>query len=820
MRLLFFDTKPRNPNRYIARAAFDALARHPKVEQAVFADYRDAASIARDTRFDALLAFDGEEADNPILSRLTELIGRRAVWFTEDPYEPAANRRTAALFDLVFSNDQASLAGYERPAFHLPLAADPAQCFFPVAEAPRYDVFFCGTAWPNRLEALDTLRRRLPGLRWKLELTSNPVLDAAAGDLLARFDIGRGVAIRDFCRLANQSRVTLVLPRIFSGSADRSAASDTPGPRIFEGALAGACQLVDVSTTPLAERFFAADREFAAFRTLDECATAIERLLGDDEGRRRLAESAQRATRERHLYDHRADDIVRRLDECRPAIPTTRPSAKRPKVLFVCHNLQAFGHFGGSEVYVEELRRTLSEVEPMFLARDARRAFGSRYVLLDRDLVEIAALSPAKPFDAAMLLHGEIEDFFMRSIVDNDVALVHYNHLLGFPPSLPLVGQALGVPSVMTLHDHFAVCHRFNLLDHMGRYCDIANRPEFTCDTCLASGEGLEAGSATRRRRFWREALTGVDLFLTQSGSGREIFAALFPHLVDRIVTHPLPIAAPTRLADPPQPGVGLDVALLGNFTAIKGADTALAIFAATRGRPIRYHLFGRVDADFSPRLASLGNSVIDHGPFRPGQLPDQIYGCQAALFLSTWPETFMLTLSEAMAIGLIPIVTDIGAPPERVIQGVNGFRIAVGDVPSVVAALERLLAEPEAMPALRQACLAVPPITQVGYTAWVEAHFRTLIGDHISRAPMRSSDRWPSWDELDLTLQSTEWAQRAGGGAAAAWLAESAPGHRATAGGRLGYYARRFLAVSREKGLGVGLAAARAKIAQMIGRR
>lgn len=84
----------------------------------------------------------------------------------------------------------------------------------------------------------------------------------------------------------------------------------------------------------------------------------------------------------------------------------------------------------------------------------------------------------------------------------------------------------------------------------------------------------------------------------------------------------------------------------------------------------------------------------------------------------------------------------------------------------------------------------------------------------------MRSSDRWPSWDELDLTLQSTEWAQRAGGGAAAAWLAESAPGHRATAGGRLGYYARRFLAVSREKGLGVGLAAARAKIAQMIGRR
>src|SRR5436853_5445330 len=87
MRLLFLDTKPNNPNRYISRAVFSALRRHPHVTEAVWVTYADALKVGLERPFDALLAFDGEEAGNPIVERLCAAIPRRAIWFTEDPYE-------------------------------------------------------------------------------------------------------------------------------------------------------------------------------------------------------------------------------------------------------------------------------------------------------------------------------------------------------------------------------------------------------------------------------------------------------------------------------------------------------------------------------------------------------------------------------------------------------------------------------------------------------------------------------------------------------------------------------------------------------------
>src|SRR5262245_28386556 len=159
MRILFLDTKANNPNRYISRAVFHALRRDPRVRTAVWGSYADALQLAMDDPFDAFVAFDGEEAANPIVERLCALIPRRAIWFTEDPYEFYRNADVARLFDLVFSNDAGTAARYGKDAIHLPLAAERDSHFLPVRQdEPRYDLFFAGSAWPNRLEFLSELR--------------------------------------------------------------------------------------------------------------------------------------------------------------------------------------------------------------------------------------------------------------------------------------------------------------------------------------------------------------------------------------------------------------------------------------------------------------------------------------------------------------------------------------------------------------------------------------------------------------------------------------------------------------------------------------
>src|SRR2546422_10384623 len=129
MRLLFLDTKANNPNRYISRAVFNALRRDPRVRDVVWVGYANALQVALDGVFDALVAFDGEEAGNPIVEQLCSLVPRHAIWFTEDPFEYYRNARVAKLFDLAFTNDAGTAAKYG-DAIHLPLAGDREAHFF------------------------------------------------------------------------------------------------------------------------------------------------------------------------------------------------------------------------------------------------------------------------------------------------------------------------------------------------------------------------------------------------------------------------------------------------------------------------------------------------------------------------------------------------------------------------------------------------------------------------------------------------------------------------------------------------------------------
>ena len=90
------------------------------------------------------------------------------------------------------------------------------------------------------------------------------------------------------------------------------------------------------------------------------------------------------------------------------------------------------------------------------------------------------------------------------------------------------------------------------------------------------------------------------------------------------------------------------------------------------------------------------------HGAYEPGSAHQCLRTADVALFLSIWPETYLLTLSEAWCAGVVPIVTDIGAPGERVAHRVNGLKVPVNDPASVVDALRELVADRQELERLR----------------------------------------------------------------------------------------------------------------------
>ncbi|MBU0798764.1 MAG: glycosyltransferase [Alphaproteobacteria bacterium] len=808
MRVLFIDTKPFNPNRYIARGVFDALRADPRVVEAVWAEYADAVPLALAQPFDLLFAFDGEEARNPVISRLLELIQRKLVWFTEDPYERGVNLALSRHFDLVFTNDGSSAAYYDNRGIHLPLAGDPQRNRHAITDQkPRYDVFFGGTAWPNRLKFLAELKRRRPDLRCKFVLVSNPALDPHIEGMRDGFEFTPGVSIGDFCRLANASRVTLTLPRKFSTSeADPETASDTPGPRFFEVALAGACPIVDAETTSAAASLFTEGVHYLGFRTMDDCLAQIETALADEPRRRAIARDAQTHVGQAHLYRHRVAAMLDRVAALETPVLAPAPARQRPRVLFVAHNIVQHGRFGGAETYLEAIRARIGTVDPWILVPDNRKIDGRRFLLYDRDLVVRDSVTLGAPYAAALLTHPELEIFFQKLLAEHRFEQVHFNHLLGFPPSLPIIARAMGATTLYSLHDYFPICERFNLLGPAGRYCEIDRRPPATCDICLKQTQGLEPGSQARRRRFMRDSLAAIDVVLAGSAASAALLQHFYLETAARTHLLPPPVnAAPPRPA--PREAGPLKVAHLGNFGRHKGADTILEVIARCQGQPVEFHIFGRVDPDFLPLVEKYtASSVTLHGSFSGGTLPAALADCDVMLFLSTWPETYGITLSEAQLAGLVPIVTNLGAQAERVRDGETGFLVEIGDALAVTDIVLTLAQDRTRLNALRAAQPLDAGIGADDFIAGLEALYAGL-PPQPAAAPAETR-RLLSLEEYGVFLDSPTWTQR------------SLYGFSLLSGPRgVGFMMRRFVAVARTDGMGLALRMARNKLRQIAAR-
>jgi hypothetical protein len=116
----------------------------------------------------------------------------------------------------------------------------------------------------------------------------------------------------------------------------------------------------------------------------------------------------------------------------------------------------------------------------------------------------------------------------------------------------------------------------------------------------------------------------------------------------------------------------------------------AIAHLARLTHPKLSFRVIGYTNIDED--LIEAGNVTIT-GAYKPDELPDlvaQTHG-RLALFLPNWPETFSYTLTEAVQLGFIPLVPNIGAPADRVTAA--GFG-AVFDFPVSPMAVLNLIDE------------------------------------------------------------------------------------------------------------------------------
>jgi len=769
-RILLLDTKKENPNHYIAIAIYKALEASSDVELTVKADYGNAICRARENKCNLFFAFDGEEIEASLCERLSIICGKSIVWYVEDPYEIPVNKRNAALFDLVFTNDISSVHEYGVKGRHLPLAACPEFHFHDAGnEGLRYDLFFAGTAWPNRIKMLKAIEKDVKGIKVKLALPTNEHLPSFDMDIPPSSYAWR-TPNTQFAQFANRSAVVLFLDRQFSTSGGREEAA-TPGPRFFEVALAGGFQLVD-RQIPGISHYLREGKDYAAFSSPEECVEKIRYYLSNDKERRKIAHSAQERVQNQHTYTHRVRSILEQLEglqDKRKAAELVR-SKDKPCILMVCHNVISGIQYGGVEVYLELIRHHLAEeYEILYYLPDHHAKDGKRYLLLDSALQEVERIEFPEEYSTRkeyILSCAQRERAFAGLLYNHSINLVHFQHFIGHVPSLPYIAKAMGVPTMYSMHDYYSISHRFNLIDNTERYQPTTFSSVRNTDYCLAETDNIMPGSQARRMAFWGRMLSKIDLIHANSETTKKVLLEAYPYLGDvNIMQEGIPLDETQNsegIAGEPFNEGPLEVLVLGNFTNSKGAETLVRVFDQTHDMNISFHVHGRIDTEYEDIIDRLNfTNVQYHDTYDNKQLESILKGKHVSLHLSIWPETYCITLSECWRGRLVPIVSDIGALGERVKHGLNGFKTAVSDVGAVVDILHRLSNDRELLKRMRGNITSELYITTKTHVGWLSNNYKQLIKRH------HVPDKGKHYDNIALDLRccavrlnSNNWAE------------------------------------------------------------
>jgi GT2 family glycosyltransferase/glycosyltransferase involved in cell wall biosynthesis len=275
------------------------------------------------------------------------------------------------------------------------------------------------------------------------------------------------------------------------------------------------------------------------------------------------------------------------------------------------------------------------------------------------------------------------------------VRLVVVHSVLGFTAgAIAGLGAWLaGRHAVFHVHDYYSLCPRVTMIDAAGKFCDVA--PADVCTRCIDLG-GRHAASrltdvpARSHRPLFEDFLSSFSHVVAPSESAASYMRRAFPALPLRIVPHPELSAGFPRRA---RSGSDDEIVLIGAMGPHKGAASLLEIATLARlTRPdLRFLLIGYTDRDDA--LHDLGNVDIT-GQYPRARLPELAARARGrlALFLSGWPETYSYTLTEAVRLGFVPLVPDIGALAQRVRATGFGvvfpFPIVAAEVLSLIDAI------------------------------------------------------------------------------------------------------------------------------------
>jgi glycosyltransferase involved in cell wall biosynthesis len=324
---------------------------------------------------------------------------------------------------------------------------------------------------------------------------------------------------------------------------------------------------------------------------------------------------------------------------------------------------------GGIPVYISDLKEAFQGDYNIFVLKcgDGKVVLEHGTGSKNKDYYRLQ-----KPLSLTEIANSDYRKVIRLILQAYGIDLVHVHITLGHSFDIYKISKEMNIPVIYTVHEFFHICPTFHMIDRNGQYCNGCEYGNEN-DECLKNhpyinNPSFDGKMLKKWRREFMKVKESIDYFIFPSFSCKKIFSSFFDIEGEKCKVIYHGTSFEKKESSCKDSTTHLRVGILGSILKHKGEKLFKFILRNIKDEKIKFYHYGEGFLKSS--------NLINYGAYERSEILEMLKRDQidVILLLSTWPETFSYTLTESVAAGIPPVVTNLGALKERVEKGGIGW--------------------------------------------------------------------------------------------------------------------------------------------------
>lgn len=235
------------------------------------------------------------------------------------------------------------------------------------------------------------------------------------------------------------------------------------------------------------------------------------------------------------------------------------------------------------------------------------------------------------------------------------------------------------IPYIVTLTDFNILCHYATMVDKQGNFCMGCNQGK----ECLKKCKSIRVKDSKARYEKAEKLLEGAELITAPSKFVANMIEKEFKKVYVKVIPHGIS----DKFYCKQSRTCTNKIAYLGTISELKGIHILVQAFKEFYNVDICLDIYGAGNSSYIGQLKKISyedKRITLKGKVEPSEMPKVYNQYDVIVVPSIWYETYNFVVREALQCGCLVICSDIGAMPEIIKEGKNGFLAEAGNIESL----------------------------------------------------------------------------------------------------------------------------------------